>query len=459
MHSTFLKSLVRDLITESRIDDVEEKYPDLDTDSLIALDPSKNHKYLMWIATQVANGEDSNSIGDLVSFFDKNLRLFKNKDLNSYKTASELEEAEEKIRQQGLQSKTQQKRQARAEGSDVIFSDGPFFLVHVKSTEASCFYGAGTKWCISAREENMFNEYSSKNVIFYFLIDREADQHSRFSKLAFSVERDMQNRIRNIKLFDATDKEINTRTAQNKMGAVFKKALTIVKQLAPMAPKSVLARFKASEEMSDNELLKLAQDEDANVRYAVAQNPNISSETLGILAQDEKASVRIKVTQNPNTSLKILKLLAQDEDANVRYAVAVNPNTSSETLDILAQDEKASVRHGVAKNPNISSETLDLLAQDEDTNIRYEIAANPNTSPKILRLLAQDEKAFIRIEVTQNPNTSPKILRLLAQDEDEYIRGEVAANPNTSTEALDLLTQDEDEYVRAAAEKNLRMQK
>ena len=41
-----------------------------------------------------------------------------------------------------------------------------------------------------------------------------------------------------------------------------------------------------------------------------------------------------------------------NENYDVRWRVAQNPNTPQETLNLLATDEDSDVRWGVARNPN-----------------------------------------------------------------------------------------------------------
>ena len=52
------------------------------------------------------------------------------------------------------------------------------------------------------------------------------------------------------------------------------------------------------------------------------------------------------------TPQKLLELLATDEDTDVRWTVAENPNTSQKTLELLANDKHYGVRIKVALNPN-----------------------------------------------------------------------------------------------------------
>jgi hypothetical protein len=51
-------------------------------------------------------------------------------------------------------------------------------------------------------------------------------------------------------------------------------------------------------------------------------------------------------------SKKILSILRQDEDNNVRYCVADNPNCPIDILRVLSKDKDSWVRYWVVRNPN-----------------------------------------------------------------------------------------------------------
>lgn len=66
---------------------------------------------------------------------------------------------------------TQQRKLSKS-GSEIIFDSDEWFLVEPKTMEASCFYGKGTKWCISSTEaENYFGWYDQGHR-FLFIINK-----------------------------------------------------------------------------------------------------------------------------------------------------------------------------------------------------------------------------------------------------------------------------------------------
>ena len=209
-----------------------------------------------------------------------------------------------------------------------------------------------------------------------------------------------------------------------------------------------------SDSTSPEMIEELAEDEDANVRYAAAENPNAPAEALRKLAEDDDWTVRIEVVRNPRTPIDILKKLAEDEDMQVRIAVAKNPRTPVEAIMKLAEDEDWAVRITVARNPKPPAEVIRKLADDEDTDMRSAVANNPRTPVEVLKKLAEDENWGVRSAVSRNPRTPVEVLKKLAENKDWIVRSTVANNPRTPVEILSKLAEDKKLGVRSVVARN-----
>lgn len=100
------------------------------------------------------------------------------KDINQYKTFAELysaiEEYENRIR----------RNVKSIEGADIVYEDEKFTVVAPLTTSASCYYGAGTKWCTASSADNShFNNYMKDGKLFYIL-DKTKPTSDRFYKVA-----------------------------------------------------------------------------------------------------------------------------------------------------------------------------------------------------------------------------------------------------------------------------------
>jgi hypothetical protein len=100
------------------------------------------------------------------------------KDINQYKTFAELKNAinqyENRIRRE-VQT---------IEGADIVYENDQFTVVAPLTTAASCYYGAGTKWCTASSADNThFNNYMKDGKLFYIL-DKTKATSDRFYKVA-----------------------------------------------------------------------------------------------------------------------------------------------------------------------------------------------------------------------------------------------------------------------------------
>jgi hypothetical protein len=206
-----LKECISFLLIESRIDDVKKQFPNINIDYLSENDPSGKNKYLLWMAKQVKNNIHKMSIErkvvEAVQNFHKLSHLLHKKDLNAYSTLEELTTA---LQLAPELSKTAAKKKEKHEGAELIYSDENANVYFIKNKNACMQYGSGTKWCITSAEENHWEDYTDKGVLFYYII-RKKPQLNRFDKVAVAIiqSSDYDNYDRdNIEFYDAVDNKI-----------------------------------------------------------------------------------------------------------------------------------------------------------------------------------------------------------------------------------------------------------
>ena len=100
------------------------------------------------------------------------------KDINQYKTFAELYSAIQEY-------ETRIRRTVKSiEGADIVYENDQFTVVAPLTTTASCYYGAGTKWCTASSADNThFNNYMKDGKLFYIL-DKTKPTSDRFYKVA-----------------------------------------------------------------------------------------------------------------------------------------------------------------------------------------------------------------------------------------------------------------------------------
>ena len=202
------------LLLEDRVDDVRNRYgdhPSLSPDIFDAIikgsaDIAPNQKYLEWIVdrlikSQLDNPESPASTKDsveevlsFVSAFDKAQNRLEQKDLYQYATVDELFKVL-------TAADSQQRRQVSdREDAEKVYESDRYVVVVPETKEASCYYGAGTKWCTAQTDRDYFKNYK-ENGELYYIIDKTKPTSDPFYKLALNKRLTGEEDF-----WDATDK-------------------------------------------------------------------------------------------------------------------------------------------------------------------------------------------------------------------------------------------------------------
>ena len=190
------------LLTENRISQVKEKYdipaevwePMVSGSAAIA----SNQKYLEWIAKvwkesvstpERVEGQEReghvwsgvlNGLLSTIEEFDRVRLNLKKKDLYQYSDRQEVIDALENWDKEKTRNIKTHKE------SEVVYEDDRFKVVVPKSHTASCYYGAGTKWCTSSKDNaGHFTNYDKEGKLFYIL-NKKAPTSNPFYKIALN---------------------------------------------------------------------------------------------------------------------------------------------------------------------------------------------------------------------------------------------------------------------------------
>jgi len=177
----------KSILLEGRKEDARAKYEDIDDDVFDYYannDPSGNQKYLDWMLNNVVGRYRGNLVPELmemVKFFHQHQNMFIEKDINRHNLTTldrEIDDVKEKLLQK------QKKKQAKKQ-SIRLYEDDRWLVISPKSWEASCYYGAGTKWCITMKDNPSYWNRYSKNASFFFIIDKTKQQDDPLYKVAY----------------------------------------------------------------------------------------------------------------------------------------------------------------------------------------------------------------------------------------------------------------------------------
>ncbi|HCM83327.1 MAG TPA: DUF2336 domain-containing protein [Alphaproteobacteria bacterium] len=167
------------------------------------------------------------------------------------------------------------------------------------------------------------------------------------------------------------------------------------------------------------------------IDYAVAKR----------LMQSDKVSDRLKIASSPDAPQEVLYFLAEDNDQDVRMAVAKNPATPIHAAKILANDATLEIRKVNASKiarllPNLDEgakslifqltmQTFEVIVEDQVVAVRTALSnalcEQAGTPPHIAKRLAEDAERKV----------AEPILRFCAALTDDDLMEIIARNPVT----------------------------
>ena len=175
------------VLFEGRKDEFLSKYKkkfkeeDIKKIFLLSRELASNQKYLNFLGKVISPDSVNDDMIKAKIAIEKFIRFQKNlekKDINQYETLKDIVDAIEKHENKVRRDVKQ------VEGADVVYEDNRFTVVSPKTHQASCYYGAGSKWCTAAKSsDSHFMSYNRDGKLFYFL-DKKAKSDSRFYKVA-----------------------------------------------------------------------------------------------------------------------------------------------------------------------------------------------------------------------------------------------------------------------------------
>ena len=184
-----------------------------------------------------------------------------NKDIGKFKSGWSLQKALETAEER-KQSKAKEKQAKK------FYEDETYLIIQPQSKEASCVYGKGTKWCISAKVSNQFDSYKSDGAEFLFIINKKTGDKDAFSYLPKEIKDHPEDFETFIEIYDAADNEIYLRDLHAKYP---QKIINML--LAHMGVENILRTYQSDfdsqrlPDASQTANMLAATDEDAVQRF------------------------------------------------------------------------------------------------------------------------------------------------------------------------------------------------
>jgi hypothetical protein len=200
------------LIQEGRKEDLRKKYSKKFEDYLENLDfilniadlADTNFKYGDFVLKNTypsASPEEVEHIVELVKDFDRFKESLEVKDINQY----DLVGLEGVIDNHKATSKSQLKK-IDTSGAKKVFEDKNLLIVKPLSFEASCKYGAGTRWCTTmAGQPSYFKSHTAEQQALYYIILKNFTRDNKFYKIAIHLTPNTET------WYDSTDERMSSR--------------------------------------------------------------------------------------------------------------------------------------------------------------------------------------------------------------------------------------------------------
>lgn len=176
------------ILLESRESDLSRKFGQKfskdQLDRIIEFIPSK---FYLWVAKnldQINFDQNFDKLKSLLEYFNKFGSNFPKTDINSYENIQELSNAIQTY------ADKQRRNYKKIHGANLVYDSPRYYVVNPLSSESSCYYGKGTKWCtVGLNSSEHFNRYNSDGKIFY-IIDKNLPNSDPNYKIALTKKFD-----------------------------------------------------------------------------------------------------------------------------------------------------------------------------------------------------------------------------------------------------------------------------
>ena len=260
------------LLSEGRKEDLKKKYLDKfkeypDTlDFVLGISDliDSNHKYTDFVLKNLHPNSSTDEVEDaveLVKDFDRYSSQFPKKDINQYVSLNELKSVVEFVRNKKLTKEL--------EGQvNKIYEDDLFLVIKPKTEQASCKYGARTKWCVTSKGSGHFGRYTSGSQELYFIINKKNSTNENYSKVAVHVDNDG-----NFSYWDAQDNRMDNRE------------IKVLEYAFPELMKSIKDDYNSGSSSRLNVFTKQVFDNYSSEEFAEVKNYLGSNITLEVFVE------------------------------------------------------------------------------------------------------------------------------------------------------------------------------
>lgn len=165
-----------------------------------AIELESKAKYRKWFEREMLKGYKREDIVPTALFFENNSTKFEQRDIFKW----DAKELEDYIKEHNLCSARQERESDKANAVK-LFEDNDWLVVRPNDAQSCTYYGKGTKWCITMTTGNYFESYRDQNYTFHIVVDKKAEEQSKWGKVCVAIKRDEENKPEKIEVFSSDD--------------------------------------------------------------------------------------------------------------------------------------------------------------------------------------------------------------------------------------------------------------
>ena len=213
-------------------------------------------------------------------------------------------------------------------------------------------------------------------------------------------------------------------------------------------------------EPTPQQWLAKAESESDHQRKAAAADERLPAEIQHVLARDPVAEVRAALASNPQINEDVALCIAASNDPIACQALAQNPHLPDAGKIELCHHESAEVRLHMAYRDDLTPSLLDILVnQQQDLNLIGHLALRgirfAKIAPELLPRLLAHKRPSLRTFATAAEQLTHAQVRKLMRDEAVPVRLALCENPILTRMALEELSNDWNPTVATAAQQQL----
>ena len=191
------------------------------------------------------------------------------------------------------------------------------------------------------------------------------------------------------------------------------------------------------QDVTEEELVRLARSTDEATRKFVTLNPSTPSQTLFDLAPEFPRAFY----KNPAFDWLLLEqpdLLFEMRNGVLKHILTLADCPNS-FLEWAARNGSDSEKLTVARRDKISNEILAMIATSAEGRVAaVAVALNPDSNTEALMSVCLEDDSADRL-IALHPNASLEVLKRLTESKDDLVRKNLLANPKIDTEIVNKL--------------------